>query len=1127
MKNKLHYKKKILNCKFLVLSAFVLFFITSFNVESYANSVSNIIQQIKNKKITLDLENKSVRAILFEIQKQGKVSFIYGDHKELDQLKKSIKVNNISVEETLNLLFANTDFSYNIKENSITIIRKQAPSKSQNEKIRISGKVIDDNKKPVVGATILVSGTTNGAITDSEGSFALLMNSGEQIEASFVGFQPFTKVISNHDDQMIITLNTDAMAVEDVVVTGIFKRSNATFTGSATTVTGKELKQFGNRNVLASLRNIDPSLNIVENNSFGSDPNKLPEIQIRGNSSLPNVDQLQDEARDKARINMNTPLVILDGFESTLQQLIDMNDNEIETITILKDASATAIYGSRGANGVIVITSKAPAEGKLRISYRGDVSIEMPDLTSYSLLNARQKLELEKATGMYDRYSIEGELEGRKYYNKLLNEVNRGVNTDWLSKPLRTGVGHRHNIRLEGGDNVFRYSASVQYNKIAGVMRGSDRNNFNGTINLSYRLKSVKFSNNLLIGLNSTNESPYGSFQTYASLNPYERAYDDNGLLIRQFGHPWLTPIQNPLYDAELNTYNKSKTTSFTNNFSVEWEIVNSLVLKGRVGAFKSIARSDLFYPNTHSKFIDNKYMEEDQILKRGEYTIGNTEDYNIDASVNMTYSRTFAEKHLLFAGVDYNIRESKMDHYSFTSQGFSNENMDMVSSAMQYQEGTKPTGSESITRSIGITANVNYAYDGRYYGDFSVRTDGSSAFGSKKRFAPFWAVGLGWNIHNEKFLKNSKVINNLKLRASAGINGSQQFSSYQALSTMKYFADDRYYNWMGAYLIALGNDNLTWQQKMNYNLGMDASFLNNRLTANIDVYKEVTNDLVSSVSLPSANGFSSYVDNIGKIENRGLELKLTGVLIRNTERGIQWSVTTAFIHNTNKIIEISEALKKAQGETESKATTNPNFLFREGYSENTLWVVKSLGIDPSTGREVYVDRYGMPTSKWDARDIADCGVSTPKYTGNINTTLRIKNIMFTASFGYRFGGQQYNSTLIDKVENANYNVNLDSRVYTDRWKKQDDKTQYKSIFVKETTYMTSRFVQDENTFTCQNINLTYEFNQQKIKESIGLENLNLSFSMSDLFYISTIKRERGTSYPFSRQMSITLNATF
>ena len=465
----------------------------------------------------------------------------------------------------------------------------------------------------------MIKGTSLGTVTDAEGHYVLTIPQRDELVLvfSFVGMNS-REVTYKGEKELNVELEEKIAEMDEVVVTGIFQKSQASFTGSATTVTAKELQQFGNRNLLQSLHNIDPSINIIENNAFGSNPNRLPEVQIRGNSSIPNVDELKDQTR----VDLNTPLIVLDGFETTLQKLIDINENEVETLTILKDASATAIYGSRGANGVIVITTKKPAMGQLRVSYKGDVNIEVPDLSDYDVLNAAEKLQLEESAGLYKNEWADMEMALRKRQARIKQEVERGVDTYWLSKPLQTSVGQRHALKVEGGDKSFRYSASLQWNDIRGVMKESYRKTFNGAIQLSYYWKNLKFSNNLMISAGKRQESPYGDFSEYAKMNPYWRTHDENGKILKRLGNSgesdyafrWSRLPVNPLYNATLNTYDRGNNTDITNNFMLEWKVLETLDLRGRFGITKNTDETRVFKPADHTDFAD--YSEDDMFRK-------------------------------------------------------------------------------------------------------------------------------------------------------------------------------------------------------------------------------------------------------------------------------------------------------------------------------------------------------------------------------------------------------------------------------------------------------------------------------------------------------------------------------
>lgn len=1076
--------------------------------------------------ISLNLKNVTYLELFNELHRQTGVRFLYSS----DQLENLSRIDVVAdrkkMREVLEDALKETSLTCVFEEDMVILRERQQQQVSE---LVVKGLVTDTKKQPLPGVTVMIKGTSLGTVTDAEGHYVLTIPQRDELVLvfSFVGMNS-REVTYKGEKELNVELEEKIAEMDEVVVTGIFQKSQASFTGSATTVTAKELQQFGNRNLLQSLHNIDPSINIIENNAFGSNPNRLPEVQIRGNSSIPNVDELKDQTR----VDLNTPLIVLDGFETTLQKLIDINENEVETLTILKDASATAIYGSRGANGVIVITTKKPAMGQLRVSYKGDVNIEIPDLTGYDLLEAREKLELEKRVGLYSKPSNpDQDWRLQRYYSYLLDEVNSGVNTYWLSKPLQTSVGQRHALKVEGGDKSFRYSASLQWNDIRGVMKESYRKTFNGAIQLSYYWKNLKFSNNLMISAGKRQESPYGDFSEYAKMNPYWRTHDENGKILKRLGNSgeidydfrWSRLPVNPLYNATLNTYDRGNNTDITNNFMLEWKVLETLDLRGRFGITKNTDETRVFKPADHTDFAD---YSEDDMFRKGTYAYGISNSFSYEGSLNLAYHQSFG-KHLLVAGVDVNLREGRSRSSSFKAEGFTNENFDDISSALQYEKNGKPSGAESTVRSVGFTGNVNYTYDNRYFADLSGRMDGSSQFGSNKRFAPFWAVGIGWNMHNESFLKEVSWVNMLKLRFSVGTSGSQHFNAYQAIQTYRYFLDDKYYAWNGSSLIAMGNPDLKWQQKRDYNIGLDVKLWDNRITIGGDFYIAKTNDLISTLTLPAANGFTTYIENIGSLKNTGYELRLSAYVLRKDQ--MSWSVSLAGIHNKNKIVEVSQALLDAQNAIESEDLVNPNVQFRPGYSSNTIWTVRSAGIDPGTGKEVFISRDGNRTYNWSASDIVATGVSDPKLEGNISSMFRYKGLSLNVSFGYRFGGQIYNSTLANKVEVSKTAIgwNVDARVFHDRWKNIGDQASFKGLDDFTPTNKTSRFVQDETTFRCQNMTLQYELKSQALNKLLGIDYCLFSASTSDLFYISTVKRERGTSYPFSRQFSLGVNVVF
>ena len=1094
-------------------------------------------QQNNLPRVNLDVKNTSLIKIIEELRTQTSYNFLFNSDELRSFTGISIRLQSASLEQSLDSLLIGRKTGLTYKLEDKTVVIQKAAVKSEQKTITLKGVVVDKQKEPLPGVTIQVAGTPLGTATNINGEFTLTipMQDGT-LNISFVGLKTSYVPFSSTKNTFNIVMEEEMENLDEVVVTGVFTKAKESYTGAATTIRSSELKRVGNRNILSSIRNIDPSFNIVDNPMTGADPNRLPDITIRGNSSMTsNVKDLQSES--KSTQSANLPLFIMDGFEITLERMMDLDDNQIETITLLKDASATAMYGTRGANGVVVITTKQPEAGKLQLTYKSSLAIEAPDLTSYDLLNAKEKLEYEKAAGLYTYNSGPG---GNQHgleslYNSRMLAAERGVNTYWLKYPVRTGVGHNHSLRLEGGHEEIRYAIGLSYKNVAGAMKGSDRNTLNGNVFLSYKLKNLTFQNDLQISSNQSQNSPYGTFSDYAKINSYWKPYDDEGNLLmilddrnysnEAYGDTYSNTVYNPLYNAYLPSIDKSKYTQITNNFAMEWCVLSELVLRGKFSVTSKNSRTDEYKPASHTSFL--KYTGDD-FERRGSYKMGLGERFKYEADFTLNYNKTFKDMHQLYVGLGYNFSEEKTEYYYYYAEGIPDDYSDFMGLAAFYEKNGAPYGEEGISRRTGGILNVNYVYDRRYFMDVSGKLEGSSKFGSDNRFAPFWSVGAGWNLHQEHFLRDNYVLNTARLRVSYGTSGTQNFSPYQAMRTFKYFSGQNYNGNPGSYLLGIGNPELGWQKTGQLNIGLELGMFENRLKVNVDWYNKLTDDMLADITLPLAGGFGSYKANIGKVLNRGLEVSLNAYLIRDTEREIFWSVGGTVLYNKNQIKEISNSLEFLNDELLAKDISNPSFLFKEGQSMNTIFAVRSLGIDPANGREIYLKADGHTrTYDWDAKDKVVCGVTDPKAWGNFNTMFRYKGWTFNAVFSYRWGGQMYNSTLANKVENIHPINNADKRVFYDRWKNPGDHAKYKGVTDFSTTQATTRFVADENTLECGSISLGYEWTSEWLKKNLSISYLSLTGYGEDIFRISSIKQERGTNYPFARKFSLSLSVRF
>lgn len=1080
---------------------------------------------VQVQKITLELKHASLNKLFLEIEKCSDYSFVYNTA-EIEQLGvRNFKFNSQEIEKVLEECLKGSGYTYQMEDRHIIIKRAPIPQASL---IVIKGKVTDEKGNSLPGVGILVKGTTIGAATDVNGEYSLPVKEtqGVILIFSFVGMKK-QEVELGGRTVVNVMLEEENSKLDEVVVTGYFERKKDSYTGSATTFSGEQLKRISTSNVLTTLSMVDPSFKLMENLDAGSNPNHVPEFTIHGGGNL------QTEYENSP----NMPTFILDGFEVKSEKIFDLDPNRVASITILKDAAATAIYGSRAANGVVVVETKAPQMGKLRISYNFSGDFEFADLSDYNLMNAAEKLEYERRAKLYDHPNVDYGDELMDGYNERLALVKKGINTDWIAKPVKNvGFSHKHSLYVEGGDTRLRYGLTLNYQDKKGVMRGSGRQNLGVGVQLQYRYKTLKFMNDLTFDHMKMENSPYGDFSQYTWLNPYYYPYYDNGN-VKQVLYTFAddNEVTNPMYNATLGTKDEKAYDDFINNFSLEWDILEGLKLKTKISLNKKNLTSDKFLPADHTDFYGKNSLN-------GSYSKTLTQYFSYDASVTVAYTKRLNKHQLNAVGV-WNVKQARTDYFETTAYNFPNNNMDHIGMGIEYGKGDKPSGDYEVSRLMGVVVNFNYGYDDRYLADFSARSDGSSLFGADKRWGTFGSVGVGWNIHNEAWFKGSALLNQLKLRGSWGTTGGQNFYPYQAMMMFTYKDDllsredpdkgistQAYDGYIGALLKAYGNKNLKWQRTEKLNVGLDFSLFDNRLSGYFNYYKEISKSVLIDVLVAPSLGFDAYKDNLGQVENKGIEMNLRATVIRDVKRELQWDVFVNVVRNRNHLLKLNDALvawNKTQDETSVKnEVKGPMVRYQEEQSIHTIWANESLGIDPVTGDEVFLDQNGQKVSAWSTANYKPLGCEDPKFEGNFGTMLRYKGFMLQAYFKYSYGGDIYNKTLVDKVENVDPLKNADKRVLYDRWKEKGDIAKFKSITNTTPTMPTSRFIERQNYITLSSLNLSYDFNLKAFRQ-MGIERFKLSAIGNDVFRSSTVKMERGISYPFARTFSLAAQVTF
>ena len=805
-------------------------FVWCFVLAGYGNG------RAQNQKISLNLNNVSLYEVFSRIKQQTGIRFLY-NVEELGQIEgMNIKAEKESVADVLARLFEGTSLRFVFDDEVITVMRREAPQQ-QRTNVRVSGTVRDVYHNPLPGVTVRLKGTSLGTSTDAEGAYTLNLPEGQHVLVfTMIGMESHEETVGKRTE-IHVTLKEETSEMDEVVVTGYFNQAKNSFTGAARTITAEELQAGGNQNILSALQNIDPSFVKLENNNMGSNPNAIPDFQIRGAGSIGGM-------RDEYNGNPNMPVFIVDGFETTAEKVFDMDPYRVATITLLKDAAATAIYGSRASNGVVVITTTAPASGKMAISYNGDATFYMADLSAYNLCNPEEKLELEVLAGLYDvekksyisvnKYHDQAVMQ--RAYNWRFANIREGVNTYWLDKPLNgLTVAHKHSLRLDGGNDYIRYAMEVNYNNTPGVMKESGRERLGLGFELQYIYKSLTFRNQLNYSRVKATNSPYGSFSKYTRLNPYVKYKDEDGNYIYELEaedrRSNLFYIYNPLYNTTLDVRDESRYNDLTDLFGIDWQIIEGLRLKGSFSFTLQNTSADVFKPAKHTDFAT---YTGDDFDRRGSYSASRGDVFNYDASLVLSYFWQ-SHKHVINSNLGWNIKQSRTKEFSVTAEGFPNERLDYISFATQYEKNGSPAGDEYTSRLVGFLGNLNYSYDERYLFDFSFREDASSQFGADKRWAPFWSAGLGWNLHNEHFMEAADWLQQLKIRGSFGLTGSQNYDPYQAITTYEYLTQNRYHFAVGAIAKAMGNRNLAWQRTWQQNYGIDLTLWNNRIDISAD----------------------------------------------------------------------------------------------------------------------------------------------------------------------------------------------------------------------------------------------------------------------------------------------------
>lgn len=1098
--------------------------------------LSAVRAQQSQQTIAVNFRNATVQQVFTWLDNHTQYDFVYNNSQIESLPRVSMQMSRTTVVDVVKHCLRNSSLSYQIRGNMVVIRPADEIKKGTEEAVQFSGVVYDENGLPLAGVSVVLKQASRGAVTGPDGKFTLKARRSDDmtLSFSFLGMKNQEIAVFNNGKQVFkeldkINVHMDPAVSEigNVVVTGILNIAQKSFSGSSTTITGEQLKTVAPQgNALSAIQIFEPSFRIAENLDMGSNPNALPQMYVRGRSGIgtPALDESLT-SEHALKNDPNQPIFMLDGYEVSMEKIYDLDIERIETYTILKDAAATAMYGSRAANGVVVITTKPLPAGRLNVTYSGNFTINAPDLSSYNLMNAREKLEAERLAGYYDTDDPSQIATKLKEYNGKLQNIERGIETDWLALPLRTSFGHKHSIGIAGASDAFRYGLDLMYDDQEGVMKGQNRKKMSAALNLQYQYKGLTFRNQMTTTLVNSQESPYGTFSDYVRMNPYDTYLDENGNIGMNMA-TWHSgsPYRNPMYDATLGSFDKGKRHEFYDQFDIRYYLNKKINFKANVALGYIVSDSDKFTDPAAAKFQSTE--------KKGQLTTSRQKQSTYDISLNGYYNDQIGRHNINFV-VGLNIREEKTDYEGFTYSGFPEGGFSAPGYAKDIDTKSYLEGKNRL---FGALAVLNYSYNDVIFADLSGRIDGSSQFGSNKRFAPFFSTGAGVNVHNLKFFKeNTPWLTQFKLRGTYGMTGKVSFPSYAAQNKYEMFTDWQYPTGDGVQIMYLGNPNLKWERTLQTDLGFEFEILKGLFYAKYNYYIKDTHDNIADMFIPTSSGFTSYKENIGRMENRGHEIKLQSRVVntRNTIINLIFNGAS----NKGKLKKISNSLRAYNDRVNEHYNSNqggndvqstPLLRYVEGGSLTGIYAMRSLGIDPATGKELYMRRDGSTTFKWDPAENVLVGDTEPSMSGSFGLSAYWKGFTLDTYFMYEWGGQRYNQTLRTTIEMADIlNSNCDRRVLSDRWIKPGDIARFRDIKdYNSVTRPTSRLVQNYSYLNMSSLSVGYEFKRDMIRK-LGLYRLKLQFNCRDLFTASSIQVERGLSSPYARAFTLSVNASF
>ena len=979
----------------------------------------------QSQKVSLDFKNERVEKVLASIKSQTGMSLVFSDQLVDVNRKVTMQLKDVTLKEALTRLLSGTDLTFEIRNNKIYFIEKKAVSRPGSKKKRVTGVVKDVMGEPLIGANVVEKGrSTNGVITDFNGKFTLEVDESASLVVSYIGYLAQDIPTKGKGDFHII-LKEDTNTLDEVVVTGYGDFKKATYTGSASVLTTEKLEALPVVSVGQMIESNIPGISVVAGTS--SQPGAKTTLRVRGIASM----------------NASTePLYVLDGVPIPSYDLSNftsmseaggmgfietLNPADIESITVLKDAASASLYGAKGANGVVLITTKKGKEGKLRVNMAAKYGITDFAYTYRPLMGGEERRELIHE-GLVNFQLDKGvsEQEAQQYADANIDQYAKRLPqgySDWESALFKTGYQQDYNLSASAGNQNSSFIGSLGYTKQTGVSLNSEMERFTGRVDASNKYKKVEFGMNASFSWTKNVHLPEGKFYgsaIYASkvnLTPSTPIYNEDGTYASGYRE---NNGYNPILEAEVNDY-YARTVRAMGTAKIAYNVWDNLKVSSVFTVDYSLTK-DFFFQSPDGR---------DGATYQGRGRMQMTDRIRYTSQNNLTYSKTFG-KHSVSAVTAFEVMKYDYEDLYAAKKTYGQDINTSLGNAADPIDADQKLQEDAL---MSYVASVNYSYDDKYYASFSFRRDGSSRLSPDTRWGNFWSLSASWRLSQERFMQPLKsVLSDLKLRASYGVNGNlpSSYYGYQSTYTTGAFYSGKPSPWEST----LGNEELTWEKNYALNLGLDIGLFS-RVNVSLDWYTRTTKDLLMSKQLNSISGFSSLLTNVGQMRNTGVELEVRSNNIKTKD--FSWTTAFNLSHNKNKILKLADLPWFVDG----------RYVRKEGYPFNTIYLREYAGVDPETGSALYYDNQQDENGNYTKNKVTDPGQAspiplkdiTPTISGGFMNTFNYKFIDLSFNLSYSFGGYSYDNASYILQDDGYSVISNKSTEQRRRWQKPGDIT--------------------------------------------------------------------------------------